>query len=77
MGLVDDSEGFFLFFDFLEDGVYFFEWLVCSFWEEEVYGWDDDGIDDGENCVCVVVNVFKGNRSNYDDFEFKLVSLFW
>lgn len=48
--------------DIVEHVVNFFQATICRLWVEVVYRGDDEGIDDGEDCVRMLAGVRKHRR---------------
>lgn len=49
-----------------EDCVHLFERSICGFRVEEIDDWEDEGIDDSEDDVCLVSDRCEADRSYHD-----------
>jgi hypothetical protein len=58
--------------DFAEDSVHFLKRPVRCFGEEKVNAWNDEGVDDGENGISMVLDTLESHGSNHHNLYIRV-----
>lgn len=56
-------------FRLCKQAIHVFKSKTLRLWEEEVYDWHPEGVEDSKNDVCAVANISDGWRSDVYDQE--------
>lgn len=69
LGLMHDGERSLPSMNFLKDIVHFLQRSVRSLRKEEIYRRHNYGVDDGKDCVSMILDIGECNRGNHDNLR--------